>query len=44
MEITEIPSVLVKMNGGEVQKITKAEEMKDFMKNFTFYQTTKSST
>lgn len=37
LEIAEYPSVLIKMNDGEIQKITKESGIRSLMKDFTFY-------
>lgn len=37
MEIDVIPSVIMKMNGGTIQKITTEEEIRTLIKNFSFY-------
>ncbi|MDD5198097.1 MAG: hypothetical protein PHN60_04545 [Candidatus Gracilibacteria bacterium] len=37
VEMDVIPSVLVKMNDGTIRKITTEEEIRAFIKNFSFY-------
>lgn len=37
LEIDSIPSVIVKMNDGTIKKITPEEEVRTFIKNFSFY-------
>ncbi|MDP2104073.1 MAG: hypothetical protein Q8K26_04085 [Candidatus Gracilibacteria bacterium] len=37
LEIIDYPLALIKMNDGEIRKITKESEIQECMKNFTFY-------
>lgn len=37
LKITNYPSVIIKMNDGEIQKITEELRIRNLMKDFTFY-------
>jgi len=37
MEIDSVPLVIVKMNDGTMKKITTEEEIRTFIKDFSFY-------
>jgi|GEM_PF-4215365 len=39
LEITDYPTVIIKRNDGEVQKITQESEIRNLIKDFTFYST-----
>lgn len=42
LEMENIPSAIVRMDDGELRKLTTEEEVRLFIKNFSFYSTNPS--